>query len=275
MMFRSPSLEHELFAAKRRSGRAVPSGATCNACLSSRFDASRIRSGATVVTGTTNITHLWSICRCRSTSRRRTCALDTFCRRSSRPARAPCTIRRRSCHGIALQTHTGRRACRCSHRRPSEGRARLFRGGGRQSTSMSRHRYSVGRPRRDPFPRARGCSVRGTTPRASRRRRWLTRRISIRPRRPRAHPVRFGAAPGGTACPFASRPPVPSRDFPGQSRSRVVTSVSIRDRNRTPFVFSERLVKKNPPGSGTSFNILNLPIGFLHRKHRLDDNTRS
>jgi len=54
-------------------------------------------------------TYLWSICTCRNTSRRRTCASDTFCRRSSRPARAPYTIRRRSCHGIALETHTDRR----------------------------------------------------------------------------------------------------------------------------------------------------------------------
>lgn len=57
-------------------------------------------------------TYLWSICTCRNTSRRRTCASDTFCRRSSRPARAPCTIRRRSCHGIALETHTDRRRWR-------------------------------------------------------------------------------------------------------------------------------------------------------------------
>lgn len=70
---------------------------------------------------TNNETYLWSICTCRNTSRRRTCASDMFCRRSSRPARAPCTIRRRSCHGIALETHTDRRRRWwrvCTRRRP-------------------------------------------------------------------------------------------------------------------------------------------------------------
>jgi len=70
---------------------------------------------------TNNKTYLWSICTCRNTSRRRTCASDMFCRRSSRPARAPCTIRRRSCHGIALETHTDRRRRWwrvCTRRRP-------------------------------------------------------------------------------------------------------------------------------------------------------------
>lgn len=53
------------------------------------------------------ITYLWSICTCRSRSRHRTGASDTFCRRSSRPAPAPCTIRRRSaCRGIAFETRT-------------------------------------------------------------------------------------------------------------------------------------------------------------------------
>lgn len=55
------------------------------------------------------ITYLWSICTCRNMSRHRTGASDTFCRRSSRPAPAPCTIRRRSaCRGIAFETRTDR-----------------------------------------------------------------------------------------------------------------------------------------------------------------------